>query len=244
LLIKDVVGRYGGKVRFASEDWGSSELATRFGIKKYPVVFVGDVLVAQPRDFGAFGEKGGKYAPWREPANQDRFKRDLARVIDMLLRGEAVEGATPDGGEAAGAPSETASFPAVSLVDLDGRTIGADELKGRVVVVEIWATWCPPCRSTLSWLGTVRRKHGDGLAVVAVSVQSPEEDVRAFARASKLPVRFVSGAPEIVDRFGAITSVPVLFVFDREGRTAAVFYGAPKDLHARVEKVLAPLLKR
>jgi thiol-disulfide isomerase/thioredoxin len=240
LLIKDVVGRYGGKVRFASEDWGSSELATRFGIKKYPVVFVGDVLVAQPRDFGAFGEKGGKYDPWRDTDNQEKFKHDLARTIDMLLRGEAVEGAAAESGDA----PEVASLPSITLSDLDGKAVASDELAGQVVIVEIWATWCPPCRSTLRWLGAVERKYGDKVTTIGLAVESPEAEVRKFARESKLPVRIAMGTPDVVDRFGTFTSVPVLFVFDREGRTAAVFHGAPKDLHARVERTLAPLLKR
>jgi thiol-disulfide isomerase/thioredoxin len=240
LLIKDVVGRYGGEVRFASEDWGSSELATRFGIKRYPVVFVGDVLVAQPKDFGAFGEKGGKYAPWREPANQERFKQDLARTIDMLLRGEAVESAAAD----SSAASEAASLPQLTLTDLDGKRIAPEQLAGQVVIVEIWATWCPPCRKTLQWLGTVERKYRDRVTVVGLAVESPEADVRAFARAAKLPVRIAIGTPETVARFGSFTSVPVMFVFDGEGRTAAVFHGAPKDLHARVERALAAVMKR
>jgi thiol-disulfide isomerase/thioredoxin len=238
LLIKDVVGRYSGEVRFVSEDWGGSELATRFGIKRYPVVFVGDVLVAQPRDFGAFGEKGGKYAPWRDPANQEKFKKDLALTIDMLLRGEAVKGDSVESGE-----GETASFPSVTLSDLDGKPIVREQLAGQVVIVEIWATWCPPCRKTLQWLATVERKYGDKVTVVGLAVESPEEDVRAFVKASKLPVRIAMGSPEIAAQFGSFTSVPVMFVFDKEGRTATVFHGAPKDLHARVERALAPLMK-
>jgi thiol-disulfide isomerase/thioredoxin len=239
LLIKDVVGRYGGEVRFVSEDWGSSELATRFGIKRYPVVFVGDVLVAQPKDFGAFGEKGGKYAPWRDPANQEKFKKDLALTIDMLRRGESVKGDSVESGE-----GEATSFPAIKLTDLDGKPLAPEQLAGQVVIVEIWATWCPPCRKTLQWLGAVERKYGDKVTVVGLAVESPEEDVRAFAKASKLPVRIAIGSPEVAGQFGSFTSVPVMFVFDRGGRTAAVFHGAPKDLHERVERTLAPLMER
>jgi thiol-disulfide isomerase/thioredoxin len=238
LLIKDVVGRYNGEVRFVSEDWGSSELATRFGIKRYPVVFVGDVLVAQPKDFGAFGEKGGKYAPWRDTANQEKFKKDLALTIDMLLRGETVKGDSVESGE-----GEATSFPAVTLSDLDGKPIVPEQLAGQVVIVEIWATWCPPCRKTLQWLATVERTYGDKVTVVGLAVESPEEDVRAFAKASKLPVRIAMGSPEVVGKFGSFTSVPVMFVFDKEGRTVSVFHGAPKDLHERVERALTSLVK-
>jgi thiol-disulfide isomerase/thioredoxin len=241
LLIKDVVGRYGGKVRFASEDWGTSELATRFGLKRYPVVFVNDILVAQPKDFGGWGQSGGKYAPWREPANQERFQQDLARVIDRALRGE-LDGAA--GGAEVDTSGDIASLPALTFTDLEGARLGPDALAGQVVVVEFWATWCPPCRSTLQWLGEVERQYKDRVTVLAIAVESPEEDVRKLVKTLGLPVYVVMGAPETARPFGDFLSVPVLFVFDGRGKTAAVFHGAPKDLHERADRVLKPLLAR
>ena len=63
MLIKDVVQNYKGRVEFVNETYGNSALAARYGIKKYPVVFVDDVLVAKPEDFGWFGAEGkGKFS--------------------------------------------------------------------------------------------------------------------------------------------------------------------------------------
>ena len=78
---------------FVNDNFGASKLAERFGVKGYPAVFVGDVLVACPRDFGYFREKigEGRYAPWQNADNQAKFKADFSRMIDLVLSGKAIE---------------------------------------------------------------------------------------------------------------------------------------------------------
>ena len=60
-------------------------------------------------------------------------------------------------------------------IDQQGKPVTAAEVEGRVVLVEFWATWCPPCRSTLEWLSALQRQHGDRIAVLALAVESPED---------------------------------------------------------------------
>src|ERR1044071_4655176 len=85
--MKDVAEQYGGRVEFGGVNWGESKLAEGYGVKRYPVVLVDDVMVAQPDDFGWYGAKG-KYTPWKEKASHEKFKRDLTRMIEMVLRGQ------------------------------------------------------------------------------------------------------------------------------------------------------------
>ena len=94
MLIKDVAGEFGGRVKVLTEEYGNSEMATRYGVRRYPVVFVDDVLVARPKDFGFAGpeDSAGRYVPWREPSNQERFKRDLRTMVTRRLQGEKIEG--------------------------------------------------------------------------------------------------------------------------------------------------------
>jgi thiol-disulfide isomerase/thioredoxin len=241
LLIKEVARSYRGRVNFISQDWGESELAARYGIKRYPVVFVDEVLVAQPKDFGGWGEKGGKYAPWRDTANHEKFKRDLSHMIDLLLRGDR-ELAEKSGSTFSNS-TEIAALPAFSVQDVAGRKIESEKLMDKVVVVEFWATWCLPCRSTLGWLAKTKRQYGDKVAVIAVALESEEGDVRKLARSLGLPMHVVMGQREMAAQFGDFSSVPTMFVFDRQGRTASVFYGAPKDLHKKVGRLVASLIE-
>jgi len=239
-----VVQSFGGAARFVVENYGESELAKRFGVKRYPVIFVDDVLVATPKDFGFYGkgEGGGegRYTPLKSAASHDRFRADLTRMVGLLLAGQK------DAARAAAAPAaaaEIGALPALALTDLDGRPIAREDLAGRVVLVEFWATWCPPCRGTLAWLGELKKQHGDRLAILTLALESDEADVRKLAGELKLPVRWALSTPELARAFGDISAVPTLFVFDQAGRRAATFYGAPPTLHAEAEGALASLLR-
>lgn len=211
---------------------------------RYPAIFVDDVLVATPKDFGFYGKgegtQGGRYAPFvKNAANQLRFQQDLTRIITLLLGGRReearAEGASPE------APP-IASFPAVSLVGLDGRTLSREDLAGRAVLVEFWATWCPPCRGTLAWLGELKKRHGDRIAVVTIAVDSDAAEVEKLAAGMGLPFHWVMGSPSLGQAFGDVSAVPTLLLFDGTLRTAGTFFGATPTLHADVESRLQAVL--
>jgi thiol-disulfide isomerase/thioredoxin len=228
-----------------SENYGDSKLAKKFGVTRYPAIFVDDVLVATPNDFGFYGkgakEEGGRYSPLKSPAAHERFRSDLKRMIDLVLAGRT------DAARAQAAPARTgeiAQFPAVTLKTLDDKTVTRADLAGKVVLAEFWATWCPPCRGTLGWLGEVKKRYGDRIVVLAIAVESEEPAVRELTRSLDLPLTWAMGSPEVARAFGDISAVPTLFLFDRTGRTAGAFYGAPPELHSRAESKVASLLIR
>jgi thiol-disulfide isomerase/thioredoxin len=243
LLVQEVAAKFPGKVTLVNENFGASKLATRFGVKGYPAVFVDDVLVASPRDFGFFGEvqDSGRYAPWRNADNQAKFKADLTRMIDLILAGRK-DVVSHEHSDASGAATEVAALPQFELSDLSGNPITADQLKGRVVMVEFWATWCPPCRSTLEWLGELKRRYGDNVAILALAVESPEDQIRTMVKSLSPDLRWAIADAASARAFGDTTSVPTMFLFDRSGKTARVLYGAPPDLHDQVGKILDALV--
>ncbi len=242
-----MAAKYPGKVTFVSENFGASKLADRFGVTRYPAIFVDDVLVAKPRDFGFFGagESAGRYTPWRNADNQARFKADLTRMIEQILAGKKAQSFAADANAASGhteASDHLAALPDFSLTDLSGKPLTRDQLKGRVVLVEFWATWCPPCQSTLEWLGSLKKKYGDNLAVVALAVESPEDKVRSMVSSLSPDLRWAIADAKTAQAFGDVVAVPTLFLFDRSGRTSKVLFGAPPDLHPTAEKILDGLV--
>ena len=244
MLVQEVAAKYPGTVTFVSENFGASKLAGRFGVKGYPAVFVDDVLVASPRDFGYFGEVEGtgRYAPWRNADNQAKFRNDLTRMIDLILAGKK-DVVSREHPSTSGALAEITVLPKFNLADLSGHAITADQLSGRVVLVEFWATWCTPCRSTLQWLGELKKRYGDNIAILALAVESPEDAVRSTASSLSPDLRWAITDAPAAQAFGDITAVPTMFLFDRSGKTARVLYGAPPGLHEQVTKTLDALAK-
>lgn len=237
--MKEVAQSYQGKVRFVSENWGDSKLAERYGVKRYPVVFVDEVLVAKPDDFGWAGQKG-RYKPWSNPANHEKFKKDLVRMIELAFR-DRKELARQF--EVKADSVEITALPDFSVPDLQGQAITPAALSGQVVVVEFWATWCGPCSTTLDWLTNIKRRYGDRVTVLAIAVESEEAEVRKLAQSFDPSVKVALGSDAAMMAFGDITSVPTMFVFDQQGKVASVFYGATEDLHDKAARVFESLLR-
>jgi thiol-disulfide isomerase/thioredoxin len=239
LLARDVAKEFEGKVKVVVEEYGNSPMATRFGVRRYPVIFVDDVLVARPKDFGFGGAEdvsGGLYVPWLDPGNQRKFKDDLRRTVMRRLLGEQVGGLNvADVGTEMDAADGAPTMPSLALRDISGATIDPSRLTNRPIVVEMWATWCPPCRSTLAWLPSLQKKYGNRVTVIAIAVDSKLEEVEKMAASFKPNYSIVMGTPEVIKAFGAVAAVPKLIVYDGRGRRSKVLYGAPNDLHDQIE---------
>lgn len=225
------------------ENFGESALAEKFGVEQYPAIFVDQALVAGPWDFFEWpNTPKGRYVPFLEQANRDRFARDLEGFVERRLAGEDVPSTSAPG---PGSLRRLERLPAFEARTLSGGLVSDEVLAGKLVLVEFWATWCPPCRSTLSFLGELEKTYPSDLVVLPIAVSSQEEDVRALVsqnNAASLAISSpVMGSDELVARFGGVLAVPTLMVFGRDGKTRAVFYGAPPGLHQRVYRLVEEL---
>lgn len=233
MLAQEVAQRYSDKVRFIVEDLGNSKLADSFGVDKYPAIFVDDALVARPEDFYEWGGPAtGKYIPWKELANRRRFQADLQQMIDIRLAGGTIASLPPS----AKSTAAKKLLPDLPLDALDGQPFRFAALRGKPVLIEFWAPWCPHCINTLQWM-----KQLKGAEIVAVAIDTPREEVAAAVKKLAIPGRVVIASNEVRDAFGGPPAIPTLLIADRNGAIARIFYGAPPTLHAEIEKELAKL---
>ncbi len=106
-----------------------------------------------------------------------------------------------------------------SITDLDGKTISAQALRGKVVLVNFWATWCPPCRAEIPDLVDLQAKYKDDLVVLGISEDEGSVDsVRAFVAEHKVNYFIAMTTPELSKVFKGVAALPTTFVLDREGR--------------------------
>jgi len=110
--------------------------------------------------------------------------------------------------------------PAWELKDLAGKVVRSDQFAGKVVVVDFWATWCPPCRAEIPGYVALQRKYeSQGLVIVGVSLDQAGPDVvKAFAAKYSINYPLVMGDESAVRAFGGVEAIPTTFLIDRSGQ--------------------------
>lgn len=132
--------------------------------------------------------------------------------------------------------------PGWKLQDLAGKPVSSEDFKGKVVVVDFWATWCPPCREEIPGYIALQEKYGpQGLVIVGVSLdQAGPEVVKAFAAKAGINYPLVMGDDKIVTDFGGVEGIPTTFLIDRRGQVRDRKVGMePKETYEK--KILAVL---
>ena len=116
-------------------------------------------------------------------------------------------------------PVAPAAAPAWKLVALDGKPVTSDQFKGKVVVIDFWATWCPPCRAEIPGYVELQKKYGkDGLVIVGASLdQAGPEVVKKFVEKYGVSYQIVMGDDDVFRAFGGGESIPMTVIVDRAG---------------------------
>ena len=110
--------------------------------------------------------------------------------------------------------------PAWSLKDIAGQTVSSVQFKGKVVVVDFWATWCGPCRMEIPGYIALQKKYGkDGFAVIGVSLdQAGPGVVKEFVEKFGVNYQMVMGDDAVQAAFGGMEAIPTTFLIDRAGQ--------------------------
>jgi cytochrome c biogenesis protein CcmG/thiol:disulfide interchange protein DsbE len=110
------------------------------------------------------------------------------------------------------------------LKDMDGKDVNLADFRGRPVLINFWATWCPPCKAEIPWLIEFAEKYRDErLAVIGISVDDPAEDIRTFAEEYKVnyPMLVGLGQDELRHAYDASAIIPVSWLIKADGTVFA-----------------------
>jgi peroxiredoxin len=132
--------------------------------------------------------------------------------------------------------------PELGLQDIVGKQANLSDYRGKVVVVDFWATWCHGCLQEMPWFADFQRKYGDkGLTVIGVSLDVEGwKVVKPFVEKAAVPYRIVLGNDASAQAYG-IGNMPDTFLIDQEGRIAAAYVGMvdKNGLEKNIQKLLA-----
>jgi thiol-disulfide isomerase/thioredoxin len=128
-----------------------------------------------------------------------------------------------------------------TLPDLDGQQVPLSSFKGKVILLNFWATWCGPCKAEIPHLVELQDQYRDDLVVIGFSVDDPADKARAYAEEYKMnyPVLLGLGRDEVQDAYGPIWGIPTSFLISRDAMVCQKIMGiAPKAKFERQIKAL------
>ena len=151
-----------------------------------------------------------------------------ARQVEQRIPAAATSAPTSAAADTGATGSETVTLrffrdpkpaPAFTLTDLDGREISTASLRGKVVVINFWATWCPPCRAEIPDLVALQEKYKNTLQIIGISEDEGSVDgVKRFAAEHRINYPVVMTTPAIEKMFPGVSALPTSFILDRESR--------------------------
>ena len=132
--------------------------------------------------------------------------------------------------------------PDFALKDVDGKIVHLSDYRGKVVLLDFWATWCGPCKIEIPWFMEMQRKNKDrGFEVVGVAMDDEGwEVVKPFLATLAVNYRVVMGNDTTASTYGGVDALPTTFLIDRTGKIAAVHIGltSKKEFEDGVEQLL------
>ena len=130
--------------------------------------------------------------------------------------------------------------PPFNLKDLSGREVSLDQYKGKIVILDFWATWCGPCRMTMPMLDKIQEEYSGKLSVLAINLQEPKNMVREYVLKQNLSSRVLLDEDySIGTRYGT-SAIPTQFLVDQNGIVRQIWTGyyPAAQIKAEINKLL------
>ena len=175
-------------------------------------------------------------------------------LLMMLTPGSGVDhdAPPPSAGGGPASPADPNDANAVgkpapltfTLKDMNGVDVKLASFKGKVILVNFWATWCGPCRAEIPALVELQKKYADDLVVLGFSVDDPVEKLKPYATEYKInyPVLVGNGREDVQDAFGPLWGIPVSVIVGRDGKIAVKHSGI--GTKEQFEREIVALLDR
>lgn len=179
--------------------------------------------------------KIGTKQPEKKPLIDPRYKNLIYTVGVILIiatffvinnsQSEPEQGAYPPNYVPSSATGEKKA-PNFELTTPEGKKVKLSDYKGKIVVIDFWATWCPPCRKGIPDLISLKKQYKDqGLEVIGISLDEEKEKVTPFMKQYGINYPVVYGDMNVVQSYGNISSIPTSFVIDKNGNIVASYVG-------------------
>jgi thiol-disulfide isomerase/thioredoxin len=155
-------------------------------------------------------------------------------VVLFIVMIALLAGCTDRGGQ-----SDTVASD-FSLKDMSGKTVRLSDYKGKVVLLEFWATWCPPCRASVPGLEKLHKAYKDkGLVLLAVAMDMGDDEVRSYVKESGITYTVLKGTEDVATKY-QVRSIPMMLVLNKEGKITKRYLGmgSDEDLEADIKASL------
>jgi thiol-disulfide isomerase/thioredoxin len=134
-----------------------------------------------------------------------------------------------------------------SFKDIDGKKVSLSAFRGKVIILDFWATWCVPCKAEIPGFIELQKKYGEqGLQIIGLSVDDSQSMAKKYAAEMKMnyPVLLAEGKEDVLRAYDPIKSIPVSVVIDRQGRIVGRHLGiATMDVFEKeISALLSPAL--
>jgi len=133
--------------------------------------------------------------------------------------------------------------PAFTLPNGAGESLVLNDLRGQVVYVDFWASWCGPCKRSFPWMNELQQKYGGkGLVIIAINVDKKREDAQRFLSTTPAQFRIVYDVAGLTPAAFEVKGMPSSYLIDAQGRVVAAEQGFREEQKAAVEERIRALL--
>jgi peroxiredoxin len=168
-------------------------------------------------------------------------------IAGMLVAGKRLTRPPKPGASISGSNAALKGKPApdFQLTDLDGHNVRLADLRGKAVLLNFWATWCPPCKIEMPWFVDLQKQYGpQGLQIVGVAMDEGDahDAVAKFAKEMGLNYTVLLGNDKVADQYGGVDALPTTFYIGRDGKILTRVFGLVS--HSEIEDNVRAALKQ